>query len=665
MARRKSKSKTSRLPYPVRQQIEQAREYLEAGEAQRAGMMLRLLDEKYSERPEVLELWVDFYYARQDWPAYEWNLHQLLQVAPDNALASYALSAAHQLVDRPALAVRAASSFLQRWPEHEKAHEARQVLAEAQPQAARRMQEHGLPADRLDLLEAFEWAEMLYENEEFPDADSQIGQVLGQQAEYLQALRLQGLIQQETGELVAAQASVERLLVLRPDDRAARAQQVQLQVRLGEPAAARRTADELLSLPPQAPEDWVHYLEALTWLDEVERALELYHRSRKAGRETVKALDETTYFLHMAAYAHAVRGQEKTARELWQRALELDPYMLQASDNLDDLQEPPTQRCGPWALGLFDWLPPALFSELFTWMEENFESRGMSLGQDLLPILEGQPLIVAAAPGLLQRSNRLGIELVLGLAALSQHPALLDALAVFVTGQHGRDSHRLQAAYLLLASGRLDPGEQRLWLFGGWQTVRLRRYEVTYTPVRVQASPRVQRMADRATEALLDGNYARGRDLLEKALALEPDLPELINNLAFAYRELDELDRAQALVEDLRQRHPDYLLGIYAEAHMALGRGDTEAAAALLEQIADQPALHISELASLCQTQVELLMDEKRRVEALVWLELWAFHEPDSSEVEDLRQEYFEPKDPSGLAEKLMRRLSGPAAPDD
>lgn len=665
MAPRKSTTGPARLPYPVRGQLAQVRALLESGRATQAEQRLKLLDHAYDDYPEVLELWVDVHYEARDWPAYEWDLFRLVQAAPEHALAAYALGAACLVMKRQALAVQAMQAFLERWPEHEKAPDARQVLDEAQPQAARRAQQLGLPEQGSGLLADFERAELLHEKEAYQAADRQLQQVLAQQEDWLPALRLQIQVRQEEGDLAGALASLERLLAQHPADSMALAQQVQLRLCSGEPSAARQAADRLLAQDPEQPAIWMHQLLALAWLGAGKQALALYQRSQQAGPQVVNALDRTPYYQHLAAYAHALQGEEQAAQQLWQRALAGDPNLLQARENLDDLREPPTRRCGPWAFGLLDWLPAKLTHELLALMEQGAAQSGSEAWQGLRGYLEAHPQLAQTAHYMLQRGSRPAIELVLGLAALSQHPPLLGALQAFFTGQHGTDAHRLQAAYLLLANDRIAPGEQRLWLFGEWHTLNLRRYEVAFEPVRIPASPRVQRLVDRAFAALMNADYRRGQELLERALELAPDLPELINNLAFACRELGELDRAQELVEDLRRRFPDYLPGVYAEAQIALNRGEIAVAAGLLEQIAGRPQLHISELETLCRAQVEMHMQEDRRPEALAWLELWAFYEPDSQDVDELREQYFAPRSTSGLAQKLARRLSGPPAPQD
>jgi predicted Zn-dependent protease len=52
----------------------------------------------------------------------------------------------------------------------------------------------------------------------------------------------------------------------------------------------------------------------------------------------------------------------------------------------------------------------------------------------------------------------------------------------------------------------------------------------------------------------------QAEELLQKAIAAEPDSPDLYNNLAAAYQIQGRDQEAEALVTDIHQRFPDYVM---------------------------------------------------------------------------------------------------------
>lgn len=98
-------------------------------------------------------------------------------------------------------------------------------------------------------------------------------------------------------------------------------------------------------------------------------------------------------------------------------------------------------------------------------------------------------------------------------------------------------------------------------------------------------------------EALLAGDLARARELLEIAYRLAPDFDKAINNLGVLMLRSGEVNEAIALYERAVELHPDNvpLLSNLTRAYQAGGRSDE--ARRLLERIADtdasNPFIHI------------------------------------------------------------------------
>lgn len=136
-------------------------------------------------------------------------------------------------------------------------------------------------------------------------------------------------------------------------------------------------------------------------------------------------------------------------------------------------------------------------------------------------------------------------------------------------------------------------------------------------------SPAVEHILDQATPLLRAGDGQAAERLYRQALALEPDKPDLLNNLAASLSLQGRRVEATILLEVLHYQHPDYLFARTGLAKAALQNGDLERAQALLEPLYERREFHISEFDALCATQLDLLFLQNDRLSAKTWFEMW------------------------------------------
>ena len=131
---------------------------------------------------------------------------------------------------------------------------------------------------------------------------------------------------------------------------------------------------------------------------------------------------------------------------------------------------------------------------------------------------------------------------------------------------------------------------------------------------------------------------ARAETLILQALEVEPDAPDVRNNLAAAYEMQGRQAEAEALVARIFERHPDYLFGRTSMAQLYVRDGKIEEAEALLEPLLTRQRFHHLEFAAFCNAQIELYRAQGKREGAESWLKMWAAVDPDNPAIARLRR---------------------------
>jgi tetratricopeptide (TPR) repeat protein len=271
--------------------------------------------------------------------------------------------------------------------------------------------------------------------------------------------------------------------------------------------------------------------------------------------------------------------------------------------------------------------------------------------------LKQHPQIVAMAPLLLDRGDPSGREMVLQMAQVSEDRQLLAALGEFALGQRGPDKMRLEAAQLAVREGVLPSGAVRMWVDGEWREMMLMGFLITDKPTKGHSS-RVENLARQAILALRDLDAFKAEDALKQALALEPDSPDLLNNLAMAYEMQGRRKEGLALAEEVSERFPDYLFGRVAMARLAAQRGDTGRAHQLLDPLLQRRELHTTEFSALCGGFVELYLAKKNIAAARSWCDMWEAALPDDPDLAKYRLRLVPQRLGDAISRQLFRRRS-------
>ncbi|MBD2778622.1 tetratricopeptide repeat protein [Iningainema tapete] len=130
-----------------------------------------------------------------------------------------------------------------------------------------------------------------------------------------------------------------------------------------------------------------------------------------------------------------------------------------------------------------------------------------------------------------------------------------------------------------------------------------------------------------------DKDAEKAQVLLKQALEVEPDSPDLLNNLAATYEIQNRREEGVGIMHDIVERFPDYVFARVSVARMHILKGEIEAAEALLKPLVSRKRFHFDEFAAFCNGYIELLLAEDKKDGAIAWLKMWEGIDPDRPDI--------------------------------
>ena len=626
-------SKRSRgRPTPARylvQKLDEATELLDKKRPGEALSILKALEHKYPKDDIVLGLLATAYHDLNDWSGYEAALHRLARLQPREADIALGLIGAYAHNLRPALALQQMRDFLRRWPDHAEAAKVQRDLPLFEKAVHEQIEETGLPDEQaLELISQLEEQRFHLGAGQYRQA-RQIGEkALRLWPDFVPVLNNLGQIYAVEGELERAIQVAQHVLEIDSQNLYATSNLARLYFLNGQPEEAQEWARQLKASHAEASDRWNKIAEALTFLGDDAGVLALYEQAKKAGELEPPAVDKIFY--HTLAVSALKLGREKDARRFWKKALKLSPGFEWAQENLADLDRPADKRQGAWAYPFENWLLGGLATELAGALEKNRHAGSkQAVQRDISGFLEGHPRLLFLAPHLLARGDERARQFVMRLAATSGYPQLVQLVMDFIGGKQGSMSLRMEAARHLSEADLLPSGSLRMWTEGEWREIMLLNMEISPEPEEAGYSRTVQELAEQAYDALQQREGHQAQELLEKAIAIQPEAPSLLNNLALAYEMQGQSARAHQMLREIHSRFPEYFFGITGVANLAIQEGDLEMARDLLNRLLHRKKLHTSEFAALCMAQMDLSLAEGRRDAARNWLEMFEQADPE------------------------------------
>jgi predicted Zn-dependent protease len=627
----------SNLPRRLREGLDEAGDLLEKDKAGEALEVLEELDERYPNQVYVLEMLVNAYYDLKDMRNYMLSIRRLHRLTPNRAEIKLGLAGAYMTNLFPALALITFREFLKRWPQHERAEDVRKTLRKVEEAMPHLLKDTGLNIETgLDFVCQHEEAQVCMNSGEFARAKSLIEKLQRQKPDFVPPLNNLSQIYWLEGDLPRAIETARRVLAIDADNLHATANLVRFLYLVGQKDEAAPLLERLKNFTAKGAQPWVKIAETLAFIGDDQGMLSLAMRAEKEAQPG--ELDELFY--HYLAVSECIMGKEKEARKDWQRALEINPAFSPARENLDDLKQPPHKRNGPSAFPLAQMLPRKTVHEMARFLEQQ-SKKGNNLQATVRQFIDSHPELLAMVPLLLERGEAQAREYVFMMADLSGHPALLSLLKDYALGQKGSDESRMKAAQILSKFNVLPSGQVEMWIGGQRQSVLLLGFEITPEPMTDQY-PLKEKVADllfHAIEALHEQEGAQAEELLRKALAIQPEHPSLLNNLALALELQRKKEERNAIIEHLYKDFPDYFFGQMALARQSIDSGDLEKARAIIDHwMSTKKKYHVTEFNMLCMTQIDLFLEEENFEGALSWMEMWEATEPDDPQFETYQE---------------------------
>lgn len=593
-----------------------------------ARTLLYSLDRQHPDSFEVLRMLADVNAHLKDAGPYLNACVRLSALRPNDADLLYELAGAYLLNARPALALRTLHVFLELAPQHPQADEARTLADQIEGSLSKLLDEVGLAGvEGLEFATLHEELQLANMRGEYVRVPAIAEQLLARKPDFAPVLNnlSQAYILQD--EVEQAIATAQRVLAFEPENVHALGNLVYFHCRQGQIAQAQAYAERLKASQAPAWERWLKVGEALSYLGDDAGVLAAL---AQVEQDTEPMPTDMGQLYHFAAVAALRQGHEAEARRLWLRAIELNPGLELARANLSDLRKPIGERHAPWPFNFNQWVSQTAINSLLPKVMQHGPHDSPTPG--VRAYLAEQPEVAALVPVLLDRGDPQARQFALMLAEAADTPEFAAILADYALSQRGPDAMRNQALQGAMKYNLFPDYKARMWMDGEWRDLELMGFEITGEPLET-FSPEVEDLSRRAAEALYARQWARGEQLLRQALAIEPDSPSLLNNLAMAIGNQGQQERAEQMTRELHERFPDYLFARVSVARMLINNGELEAAEELLKPVMKRRRMHFSEAAALFGARIELELERDRPEAARTWFDMWASADPDHPQI--------------------------------
>jgi tetratricopeptide (TPR) repeat protein len=527
------------------------------------------------------------------------------------------------------LALQTYRRYLKRFPDHEQIGKAQEAVTLLETELPSMLATFGVSGDEgFALAVQHDEIRVAVETKQLQEARRAANKLLKQYPDFAPALNNLSQVDFMEGRVEQAIALAERVLAFDPNNFQALGNLARYQFLSGRREAAQATAARLKLVESDNADIWLKKIEALTHLGDDAGVLETFEAAKQGGYPEEVFPNALIY--HLAAVAALRLGDEKQARQLWRDCLRLDPNFSLAQENLDDLSQPIGDRHAPWPYSFAQWVSQRTIEDFAKRMAPAArQGADRALERVAQRFLKQHSHVVTLAPILLERGDPQAREFVINLSQISKAPELLAALPDFAMSQNGPDALRMQAAQFALRAGLLPSKQVQMWMRGQRQEVMLMGFEIYEEPDEPTYSPEVMELAQAAFDAMHEDDPETAEELLLRARELQPNAPELMNNLAMAYQMMGREKEATDLLREINRQHPDYFFGIVGMANLHTQQGEYDQAHEMLKPLLLQDRLHLSEFRAVCQAQIQLLLAEDNVDGAAAWLYMWQDVEPD------------------------------------
>lgn len=589
-----------------------------------AHSLLTKLKSLHPENLDVLAHLLEVDYELGQLYQYQTTCEEFLAIKPNDARINFLLGYAYVLNYYPLLGVQQYRYAIERWPDHTGSVEGREHLTMIEPKLPEILADLGLNyPDDWDIGVLHEQTRAYTATGQPQKAIATAESLIQQRPDFVSAHSSLAWAYMANEQYETAIATLKTALEQHPGSILLRTNLIRFLCLRGNFAEAKTHKSPLLANSSNDPDDLTRKAEALAYLDDMTSVLSLLETVPTAVEKDNQP-EVSGLFHHLAAVALVRQGDLTTARKQWQLALELAPDLVVAKENLDDLDMTSTFKEGPWPFELNRWVETGVYRDLrqVAFVLTSDRTPQPALVTAVKTLLADYPFISQLVPVWLERGSPRARMLAMAIAKSCPNEEHLLALNAFVASTHGSDSQRYHTASYLARHQHLTA--TKLWLNSQWyQEPPLVSYEIVPEPIAVQ-SPEAEELLNKALKkiALESPKTAETAEVyLKQALAIEPNNPILLNNLALAYTHQERLVESRQLTQKIVDEHSEDVDSRIALTQLYLQEENLEAAETLLSQLLRRTRFTEDELVSLMLTRSRLLMLQGQEDMARLWFQ--------------------------------------------
>ncbi|MBN1953627.1 MAG: tetratricopeptide repeat protein [Anaerolineae bacterium] len=365
----------------------------------------------------------------------------------------------------------------------------------------------------------------------------------------------------------------------------------------------------------------------------------------RQNRSILDQVGPTTLFAMGSAAANL--GHSGTARQLWQQAKKSGAPAEIVSEMKEALQSnapgPSISQRYP-TCHIFHLLPAIRLKELYHLMESWEESGDdEQLRQEMQAFAARNPHLAQALAKLIWEEPE--SMAMLGIQALGAFntPATIAELERFAFSQFGPMRLRGSAAQALAEAGALDISQPiALWdeTREEWHMVNLLRWKIVSGERDLPDSEEFRKLLTASSKALEQEQWEIAKNILEVAIALEPQAGIAYHNLAVALQRMGDWEAAKEVLEKAVEINPTYVFALCTLArYYIFEKPDLEQVEQILQPIFELNTLYVDEMIYFQMTLAHLAIEREDYPSVRQHLEIVLEIDPENRAALSLEQE--------------------------